>query len=79
MTEDVQEESIDEDNSSEDEPNNSLFLDKAFTNLKQKLGSRPKELLDLWNREKQVVNVRDYLVPQSLAPILESLLEKYGR
>ncbi|KAK9993837.1 hypothetical protein SO802_023540 [Lithocarpus litseifolius] len=81
MTEDVQEERIDEENSSEDEQyslDNSLFLDKAFTDLKQKLGSGPKQLMDLWNREEQVVNVRDYLVPQSLAPILESLLEKYG-
>ncbi|KAF3950844.1 hypothetical protein CMV_023452 [Castanea mollissima] len=81
MTEDVQEESIDEENSSEDKLgglDNSLFLDKAFTDLKQKLGSGPKQLMDLWNREEKVVNVRDYLVPQSLAPILESLLEKYG-
>ncbi|XP_050254419.1 uncharacterized protein LOC126700359 [Quercus robur] len=77
MTEDVQEESIDEENSS-DSLDNSLFLDKAFTDLKQKLGSGPKQLMDLWNREKKVVNVRDYLVPQSLAPILESLFEKYG-
>lgn len=81
MTEDVQEESIDEENSSEDELDslyNSLFLDKALTDLKQKLGSGPKQLMGLWNREEQVVNVRDYLVPQSLAPILESLFEKYG-
>ena len=53
-------------------------MDKAFTDLRQKLGSGPKQIIDLWNKEEQVVNVRDYLVPQSLAPILESLFEKYG-
>ena len=74
MTEE-QEESSDEELDSLDD---SLFLDKAFTDLRQKLGSRPKQLIDLWNKEEQVVNVRDYLVPQSLAPILESLFEKYG-
>ena len=74
-------ESTDEENSSEDELDSldgSLFLDKAFKDLGQKLGSRPKQLIDLWNKEEQVVEVRDYLVPQSLAPILESLFKKYG-
>ena len=82
MTEE-QEESSDEENSSEssdelDSLDDSLFLDKAYTDLRQKLGSRPKQLIEFWNKEEQVVNVRDYLVPQSLAPILESLFEKYG-
>ena len=82
MTEE-QEESSDEENSSEssdelDSIDDSLFLDKAYTDLRQKLGSRPKQLIEFWNKEEQVVNVRDYLVPQSLAPILESLFEKYG-
>ena len=27
---------------------------------------------------KELTDVRDYLVPQSLAPILESLFDKYG-
>ena len=82
MTEE-QEESSDEENSSEssdelDSLDDSLFLDKAYTDLRQKLGSRPKQLIEFWNKEEQVVNVRDYLVPQSLAPILESLFKKYG-
>lgn len=61
-----------------DSLDDSLFLDKALKDLMQKLDSGPLELMDLWNKEEEVVNVRDYLVPQSLAPILECLFSKYG-
>lgn len=60
-----------------DSLDDSLFLDKALRDLMQKL-SGPSELMDLCKKEEEVVNVRDYLVPQSLAPILECLFSKYG-
>ena len=37
--------------------------------------SLPILLLDIM---KELTDVRDYLVPQSLAPILESLFDEYG-
>ena len=46
-------------------------------------GDEPKPLptslpIQLPDFMKELTDVRDYLVPQSLAPILESLFDKYG-
>ena len=45
-------------------------------------GDKPKPLptslpIQLPNFMKELTDVRDYLVPQSLAPILESLFDEY--
>ncbi|KAF3950843.1 hypothetical protein CMV_023451, partial [Castanea mollissima] len=55
-----------------------IYLDRAFIEFVQKLDAGPKKLMELWEAEEELVNVRDYLVPQSLACILESLFAKYG-
>jgi hypothetical protein len=75
-----QEASSDEENSldEQDSPDVFSFLEEALEELVQKLNSGPKEVKDLWKIEENVVNVREYSVPQSLAPILESLFAKHG-
>uniref|UniRef100_A0A2N9FZ82 Phorbol-ester/DAG-type domain-containing protein n=1 Tax=Fagus sylvatica TaxID=28930 RepID=A0A2N9FZ82_FAGSY len=54
------------------------FLKEAFTDLVQMINSGPTEFKDFWKKEEKVVNFREYLVPQSLFPILESLFAKHG-
>lgn len=70
----AEEKSFDE----QDSPYIPIFLDKAFIEFVQKLNAGPKKFKELWEAEEERVNVRDYLVPQSLACILESLFAKYG-
>lgn len=70
----AEEKSFDE----QDSPLISIFLDESFIEFVQKLNAGPINFKELWEAEEERVNVRDYLVPQSLACILESLFANYG-
>jgi hypothetical protein len=57
----------------------SIYWDKEYKELLQKLDSRrSKDYMEFCEEKEELVKVRDYLVPESLVPILESLFAKYG-
>lgn len=57
----------------------SIYWDKEYKELLQKLdSSQAEDYMEFWEEKEDRVKVRDYLVPESSVPILESLFAKYG-
>ncbi|KAG7961760.1 hypothetical protein I3843_09G032800 [Carya illinoinensis] len=56
----------------------SFFLDDKYIAFEKKLDSVPKDAMDFWSKDEEMVNVMEYSVPRSLVPILENLFAKHG-
>ncbi|CAL5409090.1 unnamed protein product [Camellia sinensis] len=65
---------------SSDNPKDSLYLDKASTEIMKILVSKNQVTMpwENWNSTSKLIKVDDYMILENLAPILGTLFGKYG-